>query len=318
MPFGAGETREVRNTYRVKNHYWSNGQVLAGYILTTGSYWKGPIGKARVVFRFEDVLPYDMVRIFPGTYRFEGNDLVWEWTELEPRGDIEIIFNTRKWPEIPVKWGDINSSAEPLFTEFYTQESGRDSQAVLDTLRDLSQALQAEYGANHMEAEFSEVASAIDLIEARYRFQAGQAEFGRGIRERELKGGNVNPQIYYYLATLYHKKGQLQELLELNRQIENHLTGYIESNRSFDFQAWKILQRWLASLLPDYAGQKTPDGKAAPVLKKVTISPKDPETPTRLLFESYVEDRDEDLAGRTSFLKRLHRKAVYITGILWL
>jgi len=54
VPFRAGETREVRNTYRVKNHYWSNGQVLAGYILTTGSSWKGSIGRARVVFRFEE------------------------------------------------------------------------------------------------------------------------------------------------------------------------------------------------------------------------------------------------------------------------
>ncbi|MFZ5633808.1 MAG: protease complex subunit PrcB family protein, partial [Bacillota bacterium] len=103
VPFEAGETREVRNTYWVKNHYWSNGQVLAGYILTTGSYWKGPIGKARVVFRFEGVLPGDLVQIFPETYRFEGNDLVWEWTGLEPQEDIEIIFNTRRWPETPVK-----------------------------------------------------------------------------------------------------------------------------------------------------------------------------------------------------------------------
>ena len=120
----------------------------------------------------------------------------------------------------------------------------------------------------------------------------GEIEFGWGIWEREIKGGNGNPQIYYYLGTLYHKKGQLQELLELNRQIENHLTRYKESNQSFDFEAWKVLQRWLASLLPDYAVQKTPDGKAAPVLKKVTISPKDPGMPTRLLFESYVEDTD--------------------------
>jgi len=295
VPFGAGETREVRNTYRVNNHYWSNGQVLAGYILSTGSYWKGPIGKVRVVFRFEDVLPHEMVRIFPGTHRFEGNDLVWEWTDLEPRGDIEIIFNTRRWPEIPIKWGEIDSSVEPFFTQFVKQDSKRDSKAALATLKELRQALQAEYKAKHMEAGFSEIASAIDLVEARYRFQLGQTEFGRGIWEQELKSGNVDPQIYYYLGTLYHKKGQLKELLELNRQIKTHMTGCIESNQFFDFQTWKILQRWLASLLPDYAAEKIPDGNAAPVLKKVTISPVNSETPASFCFKSYVEDRDEDL-----------------------
>ncbi|MFZ5632650.1 MAG: hypothetical protein ACOY40_07355 [Bacillota bacterium] len=57
----------------------------------------------------------------------------------------------------------------------------------------------------------------------------------------------------------------------------------------------KILQRWLESLLPDYAAEKIPDGSAAPVLKKVTISPASPEAPTPLCFKYYVEDGDEDL-----------------------
>ncbi len=346
VPFEAGETREVRNTYWVKNHQWSNGQVLAGYILTTGSYWKGPIGRARVVFRFEDVLPYDLERVFPGTYHFEGNDLVWEWTDLEPQGDIEIIFNTRRWPEIPVKWwGEIDPSTQALWTQFFTQDAGRDLQAALATLKELSQALQAEYKAKHIDVELSEVASAIDLIEARYRFQLGQIEFGRQIWEREIKSGNDNPQIYYYLGTLYHKKGQLKELSELKRQIKNNITGYMESGQ---FMSWKILQRWLACLLPDYAGEKIPDGSAAPVLKKATISPTSPEAPARLLFKACVDDGDEDLVrigfslwyvkdgikhiilenrdngvtgrkgtGRIAFLKRLHRIAAYITGYMW-
>lgn len=124
VPFKAGETREVGNTYWVKNHNWSNGQVMAGYILATGSSWKGPIGRARVVFRFEDVLPYDIRHISPGTYRFKGEDLVWEWTDLEPRGDIQIIFNTLRWPEIPIKWEGVSSSAGTLFGEFLLLDNG--------------------------------------------------------------------------------------------------------------------------------------------------------------------------------------------------
>jgi len=99
VPFKANEIKEVRNIYRVTNHRDVSNNIC--YILKTGSYWKGPIGKIRIVFHFENNMPpCEITRIIPGTYHFEGDDLVWEWTDLEPGGDINIYYH-------PVSLNDI-------------------------------------------------------------------------------------------------------------------------------------------------------------------------------------------------------------------
>lgn len=94
VPMGAGETKEVRNTYRVhlrQGNYTSS----TGYILTTGAFWKGPIGHARVDFILGDVKPYEINRLFPYGFRFAGNDLVFERYDFEPRYDLGVGFFNR-------------------------------------------------------------------------------------------------------------------------------------------------------------------------------------------------------------------------------
>ncbi|OPX90112.1 MAG: hypothetical protein A4E53_01327 [Pelotomaculum sp. PtaB.Bin104] len=93
VPFQAGETRQVRNTYRVKNLFYSNGEVVAGYILRTGAFWKDPVGHARVTFDLGEIKPYQINRLYPNCYRFAGNTLVFERENFEPSYDLEITFD---------------------------------------------------------------------------------------------------------------------------------------------------------------------------------------------------------------------------------
>jgi hypothetical protein len=99
VPFAAGQTRTVTNSYWGKNMFWSNGDATAGYILKTGATWQGPIGHALVKANLVDLLPSDLFRIEPATYRWEGGQLVWEWRDVEPTRDIAVYWNGRENPE---------------------------------------------------------------------------------------------------------------------------------------------------------------------------------------------------------------------------
>ena len=48
VPFAAGQTRTVRNTYQGRLTWESNGARLFEYVLHTGAAWQGPIGQADI------------------------------------------------------------------------------------------------------------------------------------------------------------------------------------------------------------------------------------------------------------------------------
>ncbi len=95
MQFSAGQTREVRNTYWVTNSYDSQGWVETGYVMTTGSLWHGPIGRAKLTVELMDIRPSQLVGAFPGDFRFDGDLLVWEWQDIEPTTDLRLVANLR-------------------------------------------------------------------------------------------------------------------------------------------------------------------------------------------------------------------------------
>ena len=96
--FDAGETKNIRNTYRVDSTYYSTGDVLSGYILKTGAFWKDAIGYAKVTFDLGNIKPYEISRIFPFSMKYEGkNKLVWERSNFEPEFDLEIMYNAYRY-----------------------------------------------------------------------------------------------------------------------------------------------------------------------------------------------------------------------------
>jgi hypothetical protein len=94
VPFNAGETVTVVNTYTYQPTYNSIGDVSTGYVLQTGATWKGKIGKARVEFKLGSVNPWQIEQLKPGGFRFEGNSIIWERNNIEPTYDLEILYNT--------------------------------------------------------------------------------------------------------------------------------------------------------------------------------------------------------------------------------
>jgi len=96
--FDAGETKNIRNTYKVESTLYSNGDILSGYILKTGAFWKDAIGHAKVTFDLGSIKPYEISRIFPFSMNYEGkNKLVWERNNFEPEFDLEIIYNKYRY-----------------------------------------------------------------------------------------------------------------------------------------------------------------------------------------------------------------------------
>lgn len=99
VPFKEGEKVIVRNTYEYMPTYDSIGDVTTGYVLQTGATWKGKIGKVRVEFKLGSIKPWHVEQLKPGGFRFEGNSIVWERTNIEPAYDLQLTYNTWRYSE---------------------------------------------------------------------------------------------------------------------------------------------------------------------------------------------------------------------------
>ncbi len=121
VPFQANETITVRNTYDFMPTYDSIGNVYSGYVLETGSMWKGRIGSAKVTFKLGNIKPYQLEKLNPGGFRFEGNTLVWERNDFEPKYNLSVTYNTYRYsPDFYL------NSDETLKREVYLKKNGYD------------------------------------------------------------------------------------------------------------------------------------------------------------------------------------------------
>jgi len=93
VSFAEDEKVTVRNTYTYEPSYDSIGNVMTGYVLQTGAVWKGKIGKARVEFKLGSLQPWQIEQLMPGGFRFKGNSIVWERTNIEPSYDLKLVYN---------------------------------------------------------------------------------------------------------------------------------------------------------------------------------------------------------------------------------
>lgn len=104
VPFTNGQTRVVRNTYQVQLSL-GNAGYFDGYVLETGKYWSGPIGHAKITFKMGNIQPYQLSRLNPNCYRFQGNDLVFERSNFKPDFDLSIAYylDQSNFPQAYVK-----------------------------------------------------------------------------------------------------------------------------------------------------------------------------------------------------------------------
>ncbi len=89
----AGKSVTVKNTYSFYPTYDSMSFIYSGYVMRTGAAWKGNIGKAKVTFKLGDMKPYYITDLYPGKFRFAGNELIWENSDFEPTYDLNVTYN---------------------------------------------------------------------------------------------------------------------------------------------------------------------------------------------------------------------------------
>jgi hypothetical protein len=96
--FDAGKTRSVEVSYEVplleEARRGAGREKSFEYVLRTGAAWKGPIGKARILVRFEGGLAIaDLARHAPSGGRLSENGVDWELTDIEPQEDVRIVLD---------------------------------------------------------------------------------------------------------------------------------------------------------------------------------------------------------------------------------
>ena len=99
VSFAPGQTRTVVNTYRFAGTVNSLGGVDLGYVLTTGSYWKGSIGRAKVTLELGAAGPWQIENLYPNSWRFspDAKTLTWERAAFEPSFNLEVRYNVGHW-----------------------------------------------------------------------------------------------------------------------------------------------------------------------------------------------------------------------------
>ncbi|MCG0275199.1 MAG: hypothetical protein L5655_03415 [Thermosediminibacteraceae bacterium] len=153
VKFKAGETVKIKNTYRFHPTVFSTGDVQIGYILKTGALWKGHIGKARVVFDMEGIEPYMIISIYPSTLRFEGDNLVWEQSDVEPFYDLYVVYN--------------ESLANKSFLENLDESERKkleDRKALFDTVKQKASGMKKE----ELLELYEQAIASKDLVLAKY------------------------------------------------------------------------------------------------------------------------------------------------------
>jgi hypothetical protein len=92
--FRAGQTRVIRNLYRMRLGFDSLGGRSFEYTLSTGASWKGKIGRADIIVQLigPSLRNATEWRISPRGYQRVRNQIIWRFRNFEPMKDIDIWF----------------------------------------------------------------------------------------------------------------------------------------------------------------------------------------------------------------------------------
>jgi hypothetical protein len=90
--FKQGQTRVVTNYYTARPGESVDGTKFVNYVMTTGSSWKGPIGKADIVIDIFGVKDYQTIKPKPEGYQRTDRFIKWHFTNFEPDFNIEVRY----------------------------------------------------------------------------------------------------------------------------------------------------------------------------------------------------------------------------------
>lgn len=132
VAFAPGQTHIVRNTYHGRLTRVSNGGRIFEYILHTGATWKGPIGQADIVVRWQrdrDVAP-ESLSAHPTGYAKGRRELRWHFSNFEPSREDDIGVHFRPvygphnlgidpsfWGQVPPSRSEPGRPPEPLIAD---------------------------------------------------------------------------------------------------------------------------------------------------------------------------------------------------------
>ncbi len=109
VDFDENEEKTLYHTYKVQFSHFSNGEVQLGYVIETGSLWKGSIGHSKVIFYFGEIPMYAITQVSPNNfYRIEDNKLIFERSNFKPDYNLNISMNQARYNDL--NWFDVNYS----------------------------------------------------------------------------------------------------------------------------------------------------------------------------------------------------------------
>lgn len=90
--FAAGQTRVVRDTYEFafsKGATSSDGYLNERvYVMHTGASWKGKIGRAELIVRFQKGVIRAPLRLYPSRFVAQGEPYTYQWWRTMPGGAV--------------------------------------------------------------------------------------------------------------------------------------------------------------------------------------------------------------------------------------
>lgn len=134
MDFAAGATRTVEVTYRTSYRGAYRRELLGAagfdYILKTGAFWDGVIGRALVDVELGEGLVHAQVDLEPAGAVKTSTGWRWDWKDLEPTFDVRL--NVRSFPDMATAAkamreqalaaeasGELGAAAEAWSTVYY-------------------------------------------------------------------------------------------------------------------------------------------------------------------------------------------------------
>ena len=215
----------------------------------------------------EGILPYQIRRACPGDFRFEGQDLVWEWRNLDPKADIEVFYDARGLLPFAEAALDLDGRATQ-WEEWLSQGRHEEVLQALATATAPSQAALTLYRARALEGLGRSLEAAA----------AWQGLLHMGGRDDPPLAHLAAPEALYHLALHNYNTGDREAL----RQIHGNLR---ESRLSAP------LQRWVESLMPPADLPNEP-----PVIHQAFLKPIEGDASHRYLVID-AEDYDGDMAS---------------------
>lgn len=109
--FDKGESKTIEVQYSMPfGMLYKTNERFFTYLLSTGAGWEGTIGKAEIIVNLKDIEMDSIISITPDNYVRNNDQLMWNFTDLEPttKDDIKINYNssetlyTGKKPNSPV------------------------------------------------------------------------------------------------------------------------------------------------------------------------------------------------------------------------